>query len=111
MRAAFREHGRRSASKPSQWMTDWCTLASLQICLEILHFSNYSGDAENSVMRETWTRLLDQALLAGGVGEACSVLRRVGPLLYPGDGGSLPLHTICLHLETAAHVLDCSTPS
>jgi nuclear pore complex protein Nup155 len=86
-------------------------LASLQICLEILHFSNYSGDAENSVMRETWTRLLDQALAVGGVGEACSVLRRVGPLLYPGDGGSLPLHTICLHLETAAHVLDCSTPS
>lgn len=75
-----------------------------QVCLEILHFSNYSGDAENSVMRETWTRLLDQALAIGGVGEACSVVRRVGPLLYPGDGGSMPLHTICLHLETAAHV-------
>lgn len=55
-------------------------------------------------MRETWTRLLDQALAVGGVGEACSVVRRVGPLLYPGDGGSMPLHTICLHLETAAHV-------
>lgn len=74
-----------------------------EICLEILHFSNYSGDAENSVMRETWTRLLDQALATGGVGEACSVLRRVGPLLYPGDRGSMPLHTICLYLETAAH--------
>lgn len=81
----------------------------VQVCLEILHFSNYSGDAENGVMRETWTRLLDQALAVGGVGEACSVLRRVGPLLYPGDGGSMPLHTICLHLETAAHVLHDST--
>lgn len=81
----------------------------MQVCLEILHFSNYSGDAENSVMRETWTRLLDQALAVGGVGEACSVLRRVGPLLYPGDGGSMPLHTICLHLETAAHVRCGST--
>lgn len=76
----------------------------LQVCLEILHFSNYSGGAENSVMRETWARLLDQALTTGGVGEACSVVRRVGPQLYPGDGGSMPLHTICLHLETAAHV-------
>lgn len=59
-------------------------------------------------MRETWTRLLDQALATGGVGEACSVLRRVGPLLYPGDRGSMPLHTICLYLETAAHVRFCS---
>ena len=76
----------------------------LQVCLEILNFSNYSGDAENSVMQEMWTRLLDQALSKGGVGEACSIVQRVGPLLYPGDGGIIPLHTITLLLEMAAHV-------
>lgn len=103
--ATFQEHARPSAMGFTQSIT--FQPRSLQICLEILHFSNYSGDAENSVMRETWTRLLDQALAVGGVGEACSVLRRVGPLLYPGGGGSMPLHTICLHLEIAAHVLDC----
>lgn len=55
-------------------------------------------------MKDTWVRLIDQALLVGGVGEACSVLRRVGPRFFPGDGGSLPLDTICLHLEKASQV-------
>lgn len=73
-----------------------------EICLEILHFSNYAGDADSGIMRETWARLLDQALTRGGVAEGCSVLRRVGSKLYPGDGVSLPLDTICLHLEKAA---------
>ncbi|KAG6548318.1 hypothetical protein Mapa_010184 [Marchantia paleacea] len=73
-----------------------------EVCLEILNFSNYSSDKDNSVMRETWTRLLDQAIKLGGIAEACSVLRRVGPQLYPGGGGSLPLDSICLHLERAA---------
>ncbi|KAL3691956.1 hypothetical protein R1sor_005607 [Riccia sorocarpa] len=73
-----------------------------EVCLEILNFSNYSSDKDNSVMRETWTRLLDQAIKRGGIAEACSVLRRVGPQLYPGGGGSLPLDSICIHLERAA---------
>lgn len=72
----------------------------------MLHFANYSGgDGEsNSVMRETWGRLMDQALSNGGVAEACSVLKRVGSNIYPGDGAVLPLETLCLHLEKAALV-------
>ncbi|ERM95873.1 nuclear pore complex protein NUP155 isoform X1 [Amborella trichopoda] len=73
-----------------------------EICLEILHFANYSGEADTSIIRETWARLLDQALSKGGIAEACSVLKRVGSQLYPGDGTSLPLDTICLHLEKSA---------
>ncbi|KAH7293720.1 hypothetical protein KP509_28G038900 [Ceratopteris richardii] len=73
-----------------------------EICLDILHFSNYSRDPENIVMKDTWARLIDQALVSGGIAEACTVLRRVGPRFFPGEGGSLPLDTICLHLEKAA---------
>lgn len=73
-----------------------------EICLEILHFSNYAGDGDSGIMREMWARLLDQALTRGGVAEACLVVKRVGSKLYPGDGVSLPLDTICLHLEKAA---------
>lgn len=50
-------------------------------------------------MKDTWVRLIDQALLVGGVAEACCVPRRVGPRFSPGDGCSLPLDTICLQLE------------
>ncbi|XP_039127898.1 LOW QUALITY PROTEIN: nuclear pore complex protein NUP155 [Dioscorea cayenensis subsp. rotundata] len=73
-----------------------------EICLEMLNFANYSGDADSKIVRETWARLLDQALSKGGVAEACSVLKRVGSNLYPGDGACLPLDTLCLHLEKAA---------
>ncbi|MQL71052.1 hypothetical protein Taro_003366, partial [Colocasia esculenta] len=73
-----------------------------EICLEMLNFANYSGDADSRIVRETWARLLDQALSRGGVAEACSVLKRIGSILYPGDGASIPLDTLCLHLEKAA---------
>ncbi|MBA0855136.1 hypothetical protein Goshw_009628 [Gossypium schwendimanii] len=73
-----------------------------EICLEMLYFANYSGDADSSIIRETWARLIDQALLSGGIAEACSVLKRVGSKVYPGDGAVLPLDTLCLHLEKAA---------
>ncbi|KAG9444484.1 hypothetical protein H6P81_015824 [Aristolochia fimbriata] len=73
-----------------------------EICLEMLHFANYSGDTDSSIVRETWARLLDQSLSRGGVAEACSVLKRVGSLLYPGDGTALPFDTLCLQLEKAA---------
>ncbi|XVF43562.1 hypothetical protein PTKIN_Ptkin02bG0049800 [Pterospermum kingtungense] len=73
-----------------------------EMCLEMLYFANYSGDADSSFIRETWARLIDQALSRGGVAEACSVLRRVGSRAYPGDGAILPLDTLCLHLEKAA---------
>ncbi|XP_039069008.1 nuclear pore complex protein NUP155-like isoform X2 [Hibiscus syriacus] len=73
-----------------------------EICLEMLYFANYSGDADSSIIRETWARLIDQALSRGGVAEACSVLKRVGSKVYPGDGDVLPLDTLCLHLEKAA---------
>lgn len=73
-----------------------------EICLEMLNFASYSGDADSKIVRETWARLLDQALSRGGVAEACAVLKRVGSNLYPGDGACLPLDTLCLHLEKAA---------
>ncbi|KAF5750111.1 nuclear pore complex protein [Tripterygium wilfordii] len=73
-----------------------------EICLEMLYFANYSGDADSSIMRETWARLIDQALSRGGIAEACSVLKRAGSHVYPGDGAVLPLDTLCLHLEKAA---------
>lgn len=73
-----------------------------EICLEMLYFANYSGDADSSIARETWARLIDQALSRGGIAEACSVLKRVGSHIYPGDGAVLPLDTLCLHLEKAA---------
>lgn len=73
-----------------------------EICLEMLYFANYSGDADSSIIRETWARLIDQSLSRGGIAEACSVLKRVGSHLYPGDGSMLPLDTLCLHLEKAA---------
>ncbi|KAK9130246.1 hypothetical protein Sjap_010733 [Stephania japonica] len=76
-----------------------------EICLEILYFANYSGDADFSILRETWARLIDQALSRGGIAEACSVLKRVGPNVYPGEGAGLPLDTLSLHLEKAALVL------
>ncbi|XP_010271356.1 PREDICTED: nuclear pore complex protein NUP155 [Nelumbo nucifera] len=73
-----------------------------EICLEMLYFANYSGDADSSIVRETWARLMDQSLMRGGIAEACSVLKRVGSHVYPGDGAGLPLDTLCLHLEKAA---------
>ncbi|KAB1205824.1 hypothetical protein CJ030_MR7G027991 [Morella rubra] len=72
------------------------------ICLEMLYFANYSGDADSSIVRETCARLIDQALSRGGIAEACSVLKRVGSHIYPGEGAVLPLDTLCLHLEKAA---------
>ncbi|KAL2558917.1 Nuclear pore complex protein [Forsythia ovata] len=73
-----------------------------EICLEMLYFASYSGDADSSIVRETWARLTDQALSRGGVAEACSVLKRVGSNIFPGDGAFLPLDTLSLHLEKAA---------
>uniref|UniRef100_A0A2P2K7E5 Uncharacterized protein MANES_17G083900 n=1 Tax=Rhizophora mucronata TaxID=61149 RepID=A0A2P2K7E5_RHIMU len=73
-----------------------------EICLEMLYFANYSGDADSSIVRETWARLIDQALSRGGIAEACSILKRVGSNIYPGDGAVLPWDTLCLHLEKAA---------
>ncbi|KAL9254939.1 Nuclear pore complex protein NUP155-like protein [Drosera capensis] len=73
-----------------------------EICLEMLHFASYAGDTDSSIVRETWARLIDQALSQGGIAEACSVLKRVGSHVYPGDGAVLPLETLCLHLEKAA---------
>ncbi|CAN7098474.1 unnamed protein product [Brassica rapa subsp. narinosa] len=73
-----------------------------EICLEMLYFANYSGDADSSIIRETWSRLMEQALSQGGIAEACSVLKRVGSHVYPGDGVVLPLDVLCLHLEKAA---------
>ncbi|KAL2922250.1 hypothetical protein RDABS01_013741 [Bienertia sinuspersici] len=73
-----------------------------EVCLEMLNFASYSGDTDSNIIRETWARLIDQALSRGGLAEACSVLKRVGPRLYPGDGAMLPLDTLCLHLEKAA---------
>ncbi|XWS63976.1 hypothetical protein CRYUN_Cryun06bG0147500 [Craigia yunnanensis] len=73
-----------------------------EICMEMLYFAHYSVDADSSIIRETWGRLIGQALLRGGVAEACSVLKRVGSRVYPGEGAVLPLDTLCLHLEKAA---------
>ncbi|KAL1568628.1 nuclear pore complex protein NUP155-like isoform X1 [Salvia divinorum] len=73
-----------------------------EICLEMLYFASYSGDADSSIVRETWARLIDQALSRGGIAEACAVLKRVGSHVYPGDAAILPLDTLCLHLEKAA---------
>ncbi|KAG5387137.1 hypothetical protein IGI04_038607 [Brassica rapa subsp. trilocularis] len=72
------------------------------ICLEMLYFASYSGDADSSIIRETWSRLMEQALSQGGIAEACSVLKRVGSHIYPGDGVVLPLDVLCLNLEKAA---------
>lgn len=82
----------------------WDSLSYMQICLEMLYFANYSGDADSSIIRETWARLMDQALSQGGIAEACSVLKRVGSHIYPGDGVVLPLDVLCLNLEKAALV-------
>uniref|UniRef100_A0A803KU81 Nuclear pore complex protein NUP155 n=1 Tax=Chenopodium quinoa TaxID=63459 RepID=A0A803KU81_CHEQI len=73
-----------------------------EVCLEMLYFASYSGDTDSNIIRETWARLIDQSLSRGGIAEASSVLKRVGPRLYPGDGAMLPLDTLCLHLEKAA---------
>ncbi|CAN0877102.1 Nuclear pore complex protein NUP155 [Linum grandiflorum] len=73
-----------------------------EICLGMLYFANYAGDADSSIVRETWARLVDRALSQGGVAEACSVLKSVGSNIYPGDDAILPLETLCLHLEKAA---------
>lgn len=73
-----------------------------EICLEMLYFASYSGDTDSSIVRDTWARLMDQALSNGGIAEACSVLKRIGSHVYPGDSAVLPLDTLCLHLEKAA---------
>lgn len=71
----------------------------------MLYFANYTGDADNTIIRETWARLINQALSKGGIAEACAVLKRVGSNIYPGDGAVLPLDVLCLHhLEKAAMV-------
>ena len=70
----------------------------------MLYFASYSGDADSGIVRETWARLIDQALSRSGIVEACTVLKRVGPHIYPGDGAIVPLDTLCLHLEKAALV-------
>lgn len=87
------------------WFMSFCSPPpTFQVCLEMLYFANYSGDADSSIVRETWARLMDKALSSGGIAEACSVLKRVGSHIYPGDGAVLPLDTLCLHLEKAALV-------
>ncbi|KAI3696314.1 hypothetical protein L1987_79326 [Smallanthus sonchifolius] len=73
-----------------------------EICLEMLYFASYFGDTDSSIVRDTWARLMDQALSNGGIAEACLVLKRIGSHVYPGDGAVLPLDTLCLHLEKAA---------
>ncbi|KAL5699380.1 hypothetical protein ACHQM5_030294 [Ranunculus cassubicifolius] len=73
-----------------------------ELCLEMLYFASFSGDPDSNIVRETWARLIDQALTRGGIAEACSVLKRVGSNIYPGDGAGLPLDTLCLQLEKAA---------
>ncbi|KAI3730688.1 hypothetical protein L1987_61861 [Smallanthus sonchifolius] len=73
-----------------------------EICLEMLYFASYSGDTDSNIVRDTWGRLMDQALTKGGIAEACSVLKRIGSHVYPGDNAVLPLDTLCLHLEKAA---------
>ncbi|XP_051144729.1 nuclear pore complex protein NUP155 isoform X2 [Andrographis paniculata] len=73
-----------------------------EICLEMLYFASYSGDADSSIVREIWARLIDQAISRGGIAEACAVLKRVGSHVFPGDGAILPLDTLCLHLEKSA---------
>uniref|UniRef100_A0A1J3I5M6 Nuclear pore complex protein NUP155 n=1 Tax=Noccaea caerulescens TaxID=107243 RepID=A0A1J3I5M6_NOCCA len=73
-----------------------------EICLEMLYFANYSGDSDSNIIRETWARLIEQALSLGGIAEACAVVKRVGSHIYPGDGVVLPLDVLCLHLEKAA---------
>lgn len=88
-----------------QGLNPLCFLFCIQICLEMLYFANYSGDADSSIVRETCARLIDQALSRGGIAEACSVLKRVGSHIYPGEGAVLPLDTLCLHLEKAALVI------
>lgn len=75
----------------------------------MLYFASYSGDADSSILRETWARLIDQALMRGGIAEACAVLKRVGSHVYPGDGAVLPFDTLCLHLEKAALVCAISS--
>ncbi|KAI3816620.1 hypothetical protein L1987_16323 [Smallanthus sonchifolius] len=47
-----------------------------EICLEMLYFASYSGDADSSI--------------------------RIGSHVYPGDSAVLPLDTLCVHLEKAA---------
>lgn len=73
----------------------------------MLYFANYNGDADSTIIKETWARLVDQALSKGGIAEACNVLKRVGSHVYPVDGSLLPLDTLCLHLEKAALVSLC----
>lgn len=70
----------------------------------MLNFANFSGDADSKIVRETWARLVDQAISMGGIAEACNVLKRVGSNLYPVDRSFIPLDTLCLHLEKAALV-------
>lgn len=73
-----------------------------ELCLEMLYFASFSGDSDSIIVRETWARLIDQALSRGGIAEACSVVKRVGSQVYPGEGAGLPLDTLCLQLEKAA---------
>ena len=51
----------------------------------MLYFADYSGDADSSIIGETWAKLIDQALSKGGVAEACPVPKRVGSRIYPGN--------------------------
>lgn len=70
----------------------------------MLYFANYSGDPDSNIVRQIWTRLVEQAISRGGIAEASSVLKRVASQIYPGDGVVLPLDTPCLLLEKAALV-------
>ena len=89
----------------SHFFTSCPFIFCFQICLEMLYFASYSGDTDSSIVRETWARLIDQALAKGGIAEACSALKRIGSHVYPGDTAVLPLDTLCLHLEKAALVV------
>eukprot|EP00897_Mesotaenium_endlicherianum_P003492 jgi/Mesen1/3170/ME000184S02232 len=74
-----------------------------EIALEILHFSSYASDADNSVELAMWRQLVEQGLATGGVAEACERVRRVGAKLGSLDPGSVPLDLLVLQLEQAAH--------
>ncbi|XP_061974480.1 nuclear pore complex protein NUP155-like [Populus nigra] len=93
-----REKARELSLDLKSYLTNMQFLLKSGRCFTLLYF----GDADSSIVRETWARLIDQALSRGGVAEACSVLKRVGSCMYPGEGTLLPLDTLCLHLDKAA---------
>lgn len=104
--AAMAEELAEELKSITQLYNDYALPAGLwELCLEMLYFSSYAADGDNSLERAMWRQLIDQAVADGGVAAACQKVRHVASWVVgpSGSGANLPIECLAQLLEQAAH--------